>query len=174
MMAINMILAADEYGGIGYRNDLPWAKIKLDLKWFADWTTDHVVVMGSNTWNSLGKIAPLKNRINYVITSKHMEDFPGAHDLYDHTKYSLETICTAIQSRHPSKDLWIIGGKHLYDDAYKFCDKILLTRIDGEHSVDTTVDILEYLKEFKKTKATKYVNPHPEPHCTFEIWERNE
>ncbi|MBG09981.1 MAG: hypothetical protein CMD92_02305, partial [Gammaproteobacteria bacterium] len=63
MMAINMILAADEYGGIGYKNDLPWAKIKLDLKWFADWTTDNVVVMGSNTWKSLGKIAPLKDRL---------------------------------------------------------------------------------------------------------------
>tara|TARA_B100001057_G_C22839235_1_gene946410 strand:- start:879 stop:1400 length:522 start_codon:yes stop_codon:yes gene_type:complete len=172
MMAINMILAADEYGGIGYKNDLPWAKIKLDLKWFAGWTTDNVVVMGSNTWKSLGKIAPLKDRLNYVITSKHMKDFPGAHDLYDHNQYSLESIITAIQSRHGTKDIYIIGGKKLYDDGYKFCDKIFLTRIEGAFSVDTTVDIMEYLKEFKKTKATKYVNPYPEPHCTFEIWDR--
>jgi len=171
-MAISMILAADEYGGIGYKNDLPWAKIKLDLKWFADHTTDNVVVMGSNTWKSLGKIAPLKNRINYVITSKSMPEFPGAHDCYDYTQYSLESIVTAIQSRHPTKQIYIIGGKHLYDDAYKFCNKILLTRIDGTHSVDTTVDIVEYLKDFKKTNSIGYVNPHPEPHCTFETWDR--
>jgi dihydrofolate reductase len=31
---INMILAADEIGGIGFKNGLPWPKIKEDLNWF--------------------------------------------------------------------------------------------------------------------------------------------
>ncbi len=173
-MATNMILAADSYGGIGYNNDLPWAKIKRDLQWFSEHTTDNVVVMGSNTWKSLGKIAPLKNRINYVITSKSMDEFAGAHDLYDHTEYSLENIITAIQSRHPSKEIFIIGGKHLYDNAYKFCDKIYLTRVDGVHSVDTTCDITTYLKDYTQLTASKELNPHPQPHCTFEVWQRIE
>ena len=37
-MAISMILAADEYGGIGYNNDLPWPRIDLDMRWFMDHT----------------------------------------------------------------------------------------------------------------------------------------
>ena len=30
---ISMILATDESGGIGYKNSLPWPKVKSDLQW---------------------------------------------------------------------------------------------------------------------------------------------
>ena len=56
---INMILAVDELGGIGYKNGLPWPKIKEDLEWFKQLTEENVVVMGSTTWKSLGVHAPL-------------------------------------------------------------------------------------------------------------------
>ena len=69
-----MILAADEHGSIGFKNGLPWPKLKEDLNWFRQLTEMNVVVMGSNTWKSLGVHAPLTSRHNYVITfqaSKH-------------------------------------------------------------------------------------------------------
>ena len=81
-----MILAADEYGGIGYNNDLPWPRIDLDMRWFMDHTKDNVVVMGSRTWDSLGIHKPLKNRINYVVSSQDFKKFDGAHDSYDPRK----------------------------------------------------------------------------------------
>ena len=72
-----MILAADEIGGIGFKNGLPWPKLKEDLHWFKQLTEENVVVMGSNTWKSLGVHAPLKHRHNYVISSTHSkDDFP--------------------------------------------------------------------------------------------------
>ena len=87
-----MILAVDEYGGLGNKNDLPWPKIKLDMQWFMDHTKNNVVVMGSRTWDSLGIHKPLKDRINYVISSKDIKLFEGAYDSYDQTKYSIDSI----------------------------------------------------------------------------------
>ena len=172
-MKISMILAADEYGGIGYQNDLPWPKIIIDMKWFMDHTKDNVVVMGSKTWKSLGIHKPLKDRINYVISSQDFKLFEGAYDSYDPTQYSMDSIVLAIASRHPNKEIFVIGGKTVYDEAYKSCNKIYLTRVEGMHTVDTTVDIEKYLENFTCTDKAKHVNPYPQPHCTFEIWERN-
>ena len=172
-MTISMILAVDEYGGLGNKNDLPWPKIKLDMKWFMDHTKNNVVVMGSRTWNSLGIHKPLKDRINYVISSQDLKLFEGAYDSYDQTKYSIDSILFAIKSRHAKREIFVIGGKTVYDEAYKTCDKIYLTRVEGMYTVDTTVNIEEYLKDFACIDRRKYVNPYPQPHCTMEIWERN-
>ena len=37
--------------------------------------------------------------------------------------------------------------------------------------MDTTVDIETYLEHFKCLQRIKHVNPYPQPHCQFEIWE---
>ena len=139
MLATNMILAADSYGRIGYNNDLPWAKIKRDLKWFSEHTTDNVVVMGSNTWKSLGKIAPLKNRINYVITSKSMDEFTGAHDLYDHTEYSLENIAIPndknieVYNSKPGYYAAITYGGYSNSEKVKKNHSSLLNKLQAEN-----------------------------------------
>ena len=56
--------------------------------------------MGSRTWDSLGIHKPLKNRINYVISSQDFKKFEGAYDSYDPRQYSLESIALSIASRH--------------------------------------------------------------------------
>ena len=144
-----MILASDAEGGIGKNNSMPWEHIKEDMRHFQRTTTDNVVVMGTNTWDSLGENAPLKNRTNYVISTQDAERFPNAYDIYDYTKYSIKDILIAIQSRHPDKEIIIIGGKTLYDVTYDLCDTIYLTRIKTAFDCDTTVDLNEYLDDFE-------------------------
>ena len=102
-------------------------------------TKDNVVVMGSKTWDSLGIHKPLKNRINYVVSSQDFNKFEGAYDSYDPRQYSLESIALSIASRHPKKEIFIIGGKTLYDELYKIANKIYLTRVEGTYTVDTSV-----------------------------------
>ena len=72
---MNLIIACDINNGIGKENKLPW-KIKEDLKYFRKVTTrtdfptqKNIVIMGWNTWKSIGK--PLKNRINIVMSRNH-------------------------------------------------------------------------------------------------------
>ena len=74
---INLILATDKNGGIGYKNRLPWPSLKKDMEKFKSLTSNNICIMGSNTWNSLPK-KPLPNRINVVLSSHHPSNFPGA------------------------------------------------------------------------------------------------
>ena len=62
---MNLILACDPNGGIGYKNALPWKNINGDLARFKKLTTNQIVVMGRLTYESL-PIKPLPNRLNSV------------------------------------------------------------------------------------------------------------
>ncbi len=55
---------------IGNKNALPW-HYSEDLKHFKNITTGHVIVMGSNTYLSIGR--PLPNRRNIVLTKTSIE-----------------------------------------------------------------------------------------------------
>lgn len=169
---INMILATDENGGIGYKNGLPWPHLTEDMQYFKNTTNGQVVVMGSNTWHSLGRIAPLKNRINYVISSQDISNYPGCFDVYDYTRYTMQQIIEAIDFRHPGKDVVIIGGKKLYDACYMYCDAIHVTKVMDKYKCDTFVDINEYLKD-KERRYERFVsgNQHA-PNYYIERWVR--
>jgi len=167
-----MIFACDEEGGIGYKNGLPWPHISEDMQYFKNITQDSVVVMGRNTWNSLGRIAPLKNRINYVITARDIDEFPGAFDCYDYTQYTMENIITAIDFRHPGKDVIIIGGKKIYDKAHSFCETIHVTRVMDKYKCDTKVDVGMYLDGCERRYERLVMGNQHTPTCYIERWER--
>ena len=65
MVKIAFIWAEDEAGWIGKDNDMPW-HLSADLKHFKHLTSGHPVIMGKNTYLSLGR--PLPKRTNIVVT----------------------------------------------------------------------------------------------------------
>ena len=58
------------------------------------------------------------------------------------TKYSIDSILFAIKSRHRKRE-HCYRRQNSYDEVYKR-DKIYLTRVEGMHEADTTVDIEKY------------------------------
>ena len=137
---ISAILAVDNNWGIGYNGDL-LEHIPEDLKYFKELTTGHVVVMGTNTWNSL-PIKPLPRRGNIIIsradrlimcknTSRlHMED---VLDYFDYTE----------------DDIFIIGGGSIYNQLLPFCDRVYVTKIYKDHdNVDTYFPNLDKSEEW--------------------------
>ena len=70
------VFAADEAGGIGRDNDLPWPRLPGDLAFFARITTEtrdpakqNAVIMGRRTWDSIPpKYRPLPGRRNIVVS----------------------------------------------------------------------------------------------------------
>ena len=48
-----MIVGMTEDRVIGKDNDLPWPKIKEDMKHFRKTTTGHPIIMGRKTWESI-------------------------------------------------------------------------------------------------------------------------
>ena len=63
------IVAMDENNGIAKQGKIPW-KSKTDMKFFKDKTINNIVVMGFNTLLSLPNEAPLRDRLNIVVTRK--------------------------------------------------------------------------------------------------------
>jgi len=104
-MKIWLILAATPNQGIGYKNQIPW-HCKSDLKLFKRFTTDHTILMGRKTYQSIGK--PLPNRKNIVVSSNHIED-----DGLVVVKSVEEAITVAKRDR--TEYLWVCGGAALYD-----------------------------------------------------------
>src|SRR5438093_8877248 len=60
---VALIAAVAKNGSIGIDNRLPW-RLPHDLKRFRALTIGHTVIMGRNTWESIGK--PLPGRQNIV------------------------------------------------------------------------------------------------------------
>lgn len=138
---MKMIVATDLDGGIGFRNDLPWPRIKCDMAWFREKTLLKTVVMGKNTWDSLGG-KPLPKRRNVIISSSMTEDdireaaVHGEVYLYN----DLESFLSAFKDH--LDQVVVIGGKTLYEQLAEHCDEILHTVIVGGHyPTDTKIDI---------------------------------
>uniref|UniRef100_A0AB39J8R0 dihydrofolate reductase n=1 Tax=Florenciella sp. virus SA2 TaxID=3240092 RepID=A0AB39J8R0_9VIRU len=75
--SINIIVCCDNKNGIGIDNNLPW-NIKSEMKIFRQKTIgngNNCVIMGKNTYNSIpSKYRPLKDRINYVVSTTMEEE----------------------------------------------------------------------------------------------------
>lgn len=146
---IRMILAVDRGNAIGWKNgDLPW-KIPADMKRFKELTTGSTVVMGFNTFKSLGRPAGLPNRKNIVLTRKIWSECREHID----TNANIDVISSldwltrpvqeagVVRARFAANDCWIIGGAAVYAEAIdkQIVDEIYLTLVDANSGADVTL-----------------------------------
>ena len=118
-MIIGIVAIAKNYA-IGKDGKLQW-HYSADLKFFKETTTGSAIVMGSNTWRSLGK--PLPNRLNIVLSrSNSIESQPGVLLLR-----SREEVIAL--SQYLKSDLFIIGGAKTFEAFADSVDEWIVTRI---------------------------------------------
>ncbi len=119
-MAMIGIVAVAKNLAIGKGGKLPW-HYPADLKFFKRTTTGNAVVMGYNTWESIGK--PLPGRLNIVLSrSRNVEPEPGVIQL----KSKEEVLSLAEYLRC---DAYLIGGAKTYENFADVIDKWLVTEI---------------------------------------------
>lgn len=135
---ISMIVAVDEARAIGKNNQLLWF-IPADLKRFKEITTGHVVIMGENTYRSIGK--PLPNRTNIVVTLNREFHPEGCLPVY-----SLEQALS-VAREHETEEIFIIGGASIYKQFLPMTERLYLTLVKGQHEADT---FFPDYSEFKK------------------------
>ena len=116
-MSINLIMAADNEGGIGYKGKLPWQDPE-DLKWFKRLTMDGIVVVGRNTFLELPE---LKDREVRPVSKD--EGYWNLHQ--------------ALTVNPENKEVWVAGGAMLYETAMPFIHRFYISRIPGIFDVDT-------------------------------------
>ncbi|RIJ42595.1 dihydrofolate reductase [Pontibacter oryzae] len=116
---IAIVVAADENNVIGKDNDLIWY-LPADLKHFKTLTMGHPMIMGRNTYESIGK--PLPGRTSIILTSR--QDYKADGCVVVH---SLEEALE--KGRALDEQVCIIGGAKVYQQALAYTDTIYLTRV---------------------------------------------
>ncbi len=140
------IIAISENFAIGKDGKLPW-HYPADLKFFKQTTVGHAVVMGFNTWNSIGK--PLPKRLNIVLSRlREIEHQPNVLLL----KSKEEVIAL---SKYLNCDLFIIGGAETYKNFADVIEKWLVTEIPETVEDADAFMPEDFLNEFelKETKS---------------------
>ena len=124
MKDIGIILASTTSGGIVFKNSLPW-HIPEELKKFKEITSKvnninkkNCVIMGKNTWYSIPK-APLKNRINIVISNNEYEklkrEINNDDDVIVVNKF--QDAISFVNRNDIIESAFIIGGSQLYNEC---------------------------------------------------------
>jgi dihydrofolate reductase len=147
-MKISIIVARSTQGVIGRDNELPW-RLPADLKHFKSTTLGHPIIMGRNTWESLGR--PLPDRRNIVISRT-----PGFSAEDAETFSSLEDALSACET---SDQVFIIGGAQVYEQAIEFADEMIITEVQ----IDVVGDA--HFPEFEEEdwRVTNFEEHPPEP-----------
>lgn len=164
---VSSILAVSDNGAIGNKNALPWPHIKEDLNWFHKRTNHNVVVMGRFTWESLGILKPLKNRVNIVVSSQSL--FEGADGIiHDNVNDKIKEL----ETTYPNQEIFVTGGAGLYESTAPIVDKFYVSRISGTYDGDTFVDIRKMLVGTILKYSLIQEATRKTPKIEFQIWER--
>ena len=112
--------------GFGYKNSIPW-RVDEDMKEFKKITTQNtsdskynILIMGKNTWNSIGK--SLSHRISLVISSSPIKKesnvfvFPSLNECWK-SIFIWKKEKSNLLVKQDSK-VFVIGGTRLLDEAF--------------------------------------------------------
>jgi dihydrofolate reductase len=117
-MIIGIVAVAKNFA-IGKDGKLPW-HYPADLKFFKQTTTGHAIVMGWNTWKSIGK--PLPNRLNIVMSSRgQIDDRPEVVLVRDKD--------AVLKLAQQQDELFIIGGSKTYETFEAEIEKWYVTEV---------------------------------------------
>lgn len=124
MTIISLIAAMDEAGGIGRNNQL-LCHLPADLQHFKSTTMGKPILMGRNTFQSIGK--PLPGRLNIVI-SKTMQPQEGL--------IVVDSLDKAFQQVDDCAEVMVIGGATLYEQTISQAHRLYVTVIHHTFSAD--------------------------------------
>jgi dihydrofolate reductase len=136
MTEYRLIIAASTEGAIGLNNQLLW-RLPSDLKRFKELTTNQVVVMGRQTYESIGK--PLPNRENIILSSQPRESILGYQPeakVFSSVKATNDYLDQAAKG----KQIWIIGGNQIYKQFLPFVSEIHYSNVIVGKPLQKAVD----------------------------------
>ena len=147
-MILSLICAMAENHVIGSNNCLPW-HLPGDLQHFRATTMGHSIIMGRNTWESIGR--PLPGRYSIVITTDREYAAEGARVVHSidealnvaQKARNAPSIRSSIQknvipcSHSNADEIFVIGGGALYAAVMPLAHCFHLTRVHARVDGDT-------------------------------------
>jgi len=126
MTSYKAIVAMTKDRVIGKYNQIPWTH-KGDLKRFKELTKGHMIVMGNNTFQSIGK--PLPERTNIILT-RNKSQYSRADVIY---ATSLQEVLDLTSEKDT---VWICGGAEIYQMFMPHLSEIDVTSVPDEIDPD--------------------------------------
>lgn len=155
-----MIAAMSKNRVIGINNTLPW-HLPADLKHFKTTTLGKPIIMGRNTFESIGR--PLPGRTNIILTHQSItyNNCLMAHSVSD-----------ALQLAAPHEEVIVIGGAQIYQTFLFYATRLYLTIVDTVIEGDTFFP--EWNKnEWEVVQESSFDKDNDNPyHLTFLTLER--
>jgi dihydrofolate reductase len=128
---LSVIVAMARNRVIGAGNKIPW-HLPAELKLFKTITMGHHIIMGRNTWESIGRLLP--GRTSVVVTRQPGYRVEGA--------VMAASLEAAITARRGDDEIFIIGGAQLYAAAMPLANRLYLTIVAADVAGDA------YMPEF--------------------------
>jgi dihydrofolate reductase len=138
---MRLISAVSLNGVIGKNNTLPWS-LSEDLKFFKSKTVNNIIVMGKNTYDSIGS---LPKRKSIVLSSKKYNDTENVF----FTNFT--NFPTKLIEVNRGEDVYVIGGSQIYSlflHGY-FIDEMYITHVHKEVEGDSYFPYYEIIKNLK-------------------------
>lgn len=156
---VNLIVAIGKNNLIGKGNMLPW-HYKKDMNYFKEMTMHKKVIMGELTFKSIlsyiNKPLPGRTSVIATLTDYTYPDVEVTHD-----------IITYLENFPKDDEVFIIGGKIIYDLTLDLADRLYITHVNKEYDGDV------YFKEIDYSKYNK-ISEKIDGDLNFSVYERIE
>ena len=139
---MKIILAVDENWGIGKGNEMLF-HLSTDLKHFKEETIHNIVIMGRNTYESMG--GGLTDRKNIVLSRNTDYRLDDAKVFNDYKE-----VLSFVENS--PNEAYVIGGSQTVDIFLPFCNEAIITKIYASRDADT------YLHNFDKDNNFEIIN----------------
>lgn len=126
-MKLAIIVAQASNRVIGVNNKLPW-HLPEDLRYFKQVTMGKPIIMGRNTFESIGR--PLPGRENIVI-SRQSNYAPDGVKVVDSLDVAYE-LAESIGLVNGIDEAMVIGGAQIYEQALPKAERLYLTQVEAE------------------------------------------
>ena len=155
-MHISIIAAMSENRVIGQRGSIPW-DIPADRQRFKSLTMGHPLIMGRQTFESIGR--PLPGRTTIILTRQREYRAEGCLVAPD--------LESALMMTGDADEVFICGGGEVYREALSRAERIYLTVVHGEYEGDAFFPAIP--DDFLEAGREEAEEPVP---CVFVIYRR--
>lgn len=121
--------------------------------------------MGSTTWEDPHMPRPLPGRMNVLVTRRESEYF-GSGAPHKVIYGDLNWAVPRLDTEHPGKDTWIIGGVNIIEQTLGVIEEFYLSRIPGAYACDTFLPLKKIESLFEKTWSENHDG------IDFQIWKK--
>jgi dihydrofolate reductase len=158
---VSIIVAMARNRVIGAGNRIPW-HLPAELKLFKAITMGHHIVMGRNTWESIGRLLP--GRTSVIVSRQPDYRVDGA--------LMASSLDAALAACKGDAEIFIIGGAQLYAAAMPRADRLYLTIVDADVAGDAYMpefDLRDWRAASSQAHAADDKNPY---HYVQTVYER--